>query len=63
MRLKNRQEATEVIETIAELYGGKVIELDYGTPFQLLVAVILSAQTTDKQVNRITPPLFQKASH
>ena len=33
-------------------------ELDYETPFQLLVAVILSAQTTDRQVNRTTPPLF-----
>jgi endonuclease-3 len=43
-----------------ELYGGKKIELDYETPFQLLAAVILSAQTTDKQVNRITPPFFRK---
>lgn len=42
------------------LYGGKKIELDYETPFQLLCAVILSAQTTDKQVNRITPPFFAK---
>jgi endonuclease III len=60
MRLKNRTEATEIIDTIASLYGGTVIELDYETPFQLLIAVILSAQTTDKQVNKITPPLFAK---
>ena len=33
-------------------------ELDYGTPFQLLVAVILSAQCTDKRVNMVTPTLF-----
>lgn len=33
-------------------------ELDYGTPFQLLVAVILSAQCTDKRVNMVTPALF-----
>lgn len=33
-------------------------ELHYETPFQLLVAVILSAQCTDKRVNQITPPLF-----
>lgn len=33
-------------------------ELVYGNPFQLLVAVILSAQCTDKRVNQITPPLF-----
>lgn len=34
-------------------------ELDYGSEFQLLVAVILSAQCTDKRVNIITPPLFE----
>ncbi|MBQ8520482.1 MAG: endonuclease III, partial [Bacteroides sp.] len=34
-------------------------ELHYGTPFELLVAVILSAQCTDKRVNLITPPLFR----
>jgi endonuclease III len=33
-------------------------ELVYETPFQFLMAVMLSAQTTDKQVNRITPPVF-----
>ena len=49
-----------IIRTIYELYGGNKIELDYETPFQLLSAVILSAQTTDKQVNKITPPFFAK---
>ncbi|MDE5723269.1 MAG: endonuclease III, partial [Paramuribaculum sp.] len=34
-------------------------ELHYSTPFQLLVAVILSAQCTDKRVNIVTPPLFE----
>lgn len=34
-------------------------ELDYANPFQLLVAVILSAQCTDKRVNMVTPPLFR----
>jgi endonuclease-3 len=48
-----------IIAEIIHLFGGKKIELDYETPFQLLCAVILSAQTTDKQVNRITPPFFQ----
>jgi endonuclease-3 len=51
---------TDVIREIVTIYGGKKIELDFETPFQLLIAVILSAQTTDKQVNRITPPLFAK---
>ena len=35
-------------------------ELHYANPFQLLVAVILSAQCTDKRVNIVTPPLFQR---
>ncbi len=50
----------KVIQIISSEFGGKKIELDYETPFQLLCAVILSAQTTDKQVNRITPPFFAK---
>jgi endonuclease III len=37
-------------------------ELQYDTPFQLLIAVILSAQCTDKRVNIVTPPLFKKYS-
>lgn len=35
-------------------------ELDYNSPYELLVAVILSAQCTDKRVNIITPPLFER---
>ena len=35
-------------------------ELDYGTPFELLVATILSAQCTDKRVNLVTPALFKR---
>lgn len=49
-----------ILESIIAEYGGKKIELDYETHFQLLCAVILSAQTTDKQVNRITPPFFAR---
>ena len=56
----NSNERYEIIEVIELLYWGKKIELDYETPFQLLCAVILSAQTTDKQVNKITPPFFAK---
>ena len=49
-----------ILEPVIAEYGGKKIELDYETHFQLLCAVILSAQTTDKQVNRITPPFFAR---
>lgn len=50
----------KILNPIIDEYGGKKIELVYDTPFQLLCAVILSAQTTDKQVNRITPPFFAR---
>jgi endonuclease-3 len=42
------------------LYPGAVCELDFQTPFQLLVATILSAQSTDKLVNQVTPRLFAR---
>jgi endonuclease III len=58
--MKKSHSWNQVIETLWNLYGGQRIELIYETPFQLLCAVILSAQTTDKQVNKITPPFFLK---
>lgn len=51
---------SEIIENIIQMYGTGKSELVYETPFQLLISVILSAQTTDKQVNKITPPFFLK---
>ncbi len=60
MRKKSFSFIRDVVSRIRSLYGEKGIELVYETPFQLLIAVILSAQTTDKQVNKITPPLFEK---
>lgn len=59
----NKNDRYEIVGMIESLYGGKKIELDYETPFQLLCAVILSAQTTDKQVNKITPPFFAKVRY
>lgn len=50
----------KILQPIIDEYGGQKIELNYETHFQLLCAVILSAQTTDKQVNRITPPFFAR---
>lgn len=40
--------------------GAPAIELDYSTPFELLVATILSAQSTDRKVNEVTPGLFAR---
>lgn len=56
----NKSDIHGIIHDVYTLYGGKKIELNYETDFQLLCAVILSAQTTDKQVNKITPPFFEK---
>ncbi|MET0449891.1 MAG: endonuclease III [Aeromicrobium sp.] len=43
---------------LAETYPEAGCELDFGSPFELLVATVLSAQTTDRRVNAITPTLF-----
>jgi endonuclease-3 len=54
-----RARAGEALERLRALYPDAATELDYRTPFELLVAVILSAQATDVGVNAITPALFQ----
>ncbi len=50
-----------VSRTLAEFYPRTTIPLDHEDPYTLLVAVVLSAQCTDKKVNEITPLLFAKA--
>ena len=45
-----------------ELYPDPPIPLDHSSPYELLVAVALSAQTTDKKVNEVTPALFATAN-
>jgi endonuclease-3 len=47
-------------EQFIKHYSGAVTELDYTNDFELLIAIILSAQCTDKRVNLITPALFKK---
>jgi len=55
-----RQRARQIIEALGRLMPEAKIELDYGSPLELLVAVILSAQCTDKRVNLVTPALFAR---
>ncbi|MBV8194736.1 MAG: endonuclease III [Candidatus Dormibacteraeota bacterium] len=55
-----RQRAPVVVERLRQEYPDAHTELDFGDSFQLLVAVILSAQTTDPTVNRVTPLLFAR---
>ena len=50
---------TEVLARFREAMPAPATELHYGSPFQLLVAVMLSAQCTDKRVNMVTPALFE----
>ncbi len=52
--------AGRILARLKRLYPDVRCELDHRDPFQLLVATILSAQTTDKAVNRITPDLFAR---
>jgi endonuclease III len=58
--LSKKQRAREIMERLAEMYPEAHIALDYDTPWHLLVAVILSAQTTDAGVNKVTPKLFAR---
>jgi endonuclease III len=52
--------ARRIERELAVLYPDVHTELDFGTPLELLVATILSAQTTDKRVNLVTPTLFAR---
>ena len=58
----NKSNISFVFETLNLLYPNPTTELNYSTNFQLLIAVILSAQTTDKQVNKVTSKLFEIVS-
>src|SRR5258706_462148 len=49
-----------ILQALDELYPEAHCELNFETPFQLLVATILSAQCTDKRVNMVTPTLFSR---
>lgn len=55
---RKRQRAALVLADLRELYADARTELDFGTPFQLVIATLLSAQATDVSVNAATPALF-----
>jgi endonuclease-3 len=60
-KFKERQtRAKKLVAYLKKAYPKPKTELNYKTPFQLVVAVMLSAQTTDKQVNKVTTTLFRK---
>lgn len=53
--------ALKIVQQLQQLYPNPPIPLDHSNTFQLLVAVMLSAQTTDLKVNQVTPQLFAAA--
>jgi endonuclease-3 len=58
--LKTPHDTREILDTLESQHPDADTELDYKTPFQLLVATILSAQSTDARVNLVTPALFKR---
>lgn len=57
---ERKARAKKVVAFLKRKYPDPKTELHYSTPFQLVVAVLMSAQCTDKVVNRVTGPLFKK---
>ena len=55
-----RERAVEVCKRLEERYGPVECFLDHANPFRLVISVLLSAQTTDAQVNKVTPELFRR---
>jgi len=59
--MKKADKAKRIGETLDRIYPQPPVPLHHEDPFTLLIAVLLSAQTTDAQVNKVTPSLFAKA--
>ncbi|MBR5731283.1 MAG: endonuclease III [Firmicutes bacterium] len=57
----SKNNVSKMIEILRKAYPDAGCALDFGTKYQLLVSVMLSAQTTDASVNRVTPALFAAA--
>ena len=55
-----KKDAKELVELLKNAYPDATCSLDFETPFQLVVAVMLSAQCTDERVNKTTPELFAR---
>jgi endonuclease-3 len=58
--MRTPAETRAIVRTLEEQHPGAQTALHYGSPFQLLVAAVLSAQTTDERVNQVTPALFAR---
>ena len=58
--IKIKDRVTEIINYLDELFPNAHCELNYTKDYELLIAIVLSAQATDKSVNKVTPILFNK---
>lgn len=58
--MKRSEKASIILEMLEEFYPETPAPLDHNNEFQLLIAVLMSAQTTDKKVNQVTPELFRR---
>lgn len=56
----NKQDIRRILDTLIEMFPDAHCELNHSNAFELLIAVVLSAQCTDKKVNQVTEKLFQK---
>lgn len=63
LKMTKQEKVNFVIDTLNKLYPQVPIPLDHKDPFTLLIAVLLSAQSTDVRVNKITPLLFEVADN
>jgi len=61
--MNKKERARFVMEELEKLYPNPPIPLDHTDEFTLLISVLLSAQTTDKKVNEVTPELYAKANN
>ncbi len=57
--MKNKKEAVKIINILKEYYPDAKCSLDFSNPFEITIAVMLSAQCTDERVNKTTPNLFK----
>ena len=55
-----KENYVQIIEKLKESYPDAKCSLNFTTPFELLIAVVLSAQCTDERVNKVTPSIFKK---
>ena len=60
MKMKKSERVNIIRDYLNELFANPVCELNYNNDYELLIAIVLSAQSTDKRVNSVTPTLFGK---